>query len=41
MLETEHGPMRDEFIRRGLRFSQLRLLVALKETGQISAAAGQ
>ncbi|MGF1553160.1 MAG: LysR family transcriptional regulator [Paracoccaceae bacterium] len=32
---------RDELIRQGLRFSQLRLLVALEDTGQVSAAAAQ
>lgn len=37
---TETSP-RDELIRRGLRFSQLRLLAALEDTGQISAAAAQ
>lgn len=49
-IEIEPTPMptpkpdpaqRDEWIRRGLRFSQLRLMVALAETGQISAAAAQ
>lgn len=34
-------PVRDELIRRGLRLSQLRLLVALQETGQVSGAAAQ
>ncbi|NIR46836.1 MAG: LysR family transcriptional regulator, partial [Gemmatimonadetes bacterium] len=28
-------------VRQGLRFSQLRLLVALRETGQMSGAAAQ
>ncbi|MGR3460484.1 MAG: LysR family transcriptional regulator [Roseovarius sp.] len=32
---------RDELIRRGLRLPQLRLLVALRETGQVSGAAAQ
>jgi DNA-binding transcriptional LysR family regulator len=32
---------RDHLIRQGLRFSQLRLLVALAETGQMSGAAAQ
>lgn len=32
---------RDRLIRQGLRFSQLRLLVALEETGQMSGAAAQ
>jgi len=37
-----HGQMlRDEFIRRGMRLPQLRLLVALKDTGQVSSAAAQ
>lgn len=31
----------DELVRRGLRFSQLRLMVALADSGQISAAAAQ
>ncbi|WP_158971375.1 LysR family transcriptional regulator [Chachezhania sediminis] len=34
-------PTRDLLVRQGLRFSQLRLLVALAETGQVSAAAAQ
>lgn len=34
------GPQ-DEFIRRGLRLTHLRLLVALQETGQISGAASK
>ncbi|MDF2234801.1 LysR family transcriptional regulator [Albimonas sp. CAU 1670] len=34
-------PRRDALLRRGLRFSQLRLLAALAETGRISAAAAQ
>lgn len=42
---TPHSPprqhLRDELIRRGLRLPQLRLLVALRETGQVSAAAAQ
>lgn len=38
---TEPGVARDQLIRRGLRFPQLRLLVALQETGQISGAAAQ
>ena len=33
--------LRDEFIRRGMRLPQLRLLVALKDTGQVSSAAAQ
>ena len=33
--------LRDELIRRGLRLPQLRLLVALLETGQVSGAAAQ
>ncbi|WP_172330935.1 LysR family transcriptional regulator [Mangrovicoccus sp. HB161399] len=41
MDQGERTGTRDDFIRRGLRFSQLRLLVALKETGQVSAAASQ
>ncbi|WP_108262044.1 amidase family protein [Mangrovicoccus ximenensis] len=41
MDQGERTGTRDDFIRRGLRFSQLRLLVALKETGQVSAAAAQ
>lgn len=32
-------PLKDELIRRGLRLPQLRLLVALRENGQVSAAA--
>ena len=32
---------RDELVRKGLRFSQIRLMAALEETGQISAAAAQ
>ena len=32
---------RDKLIRQGLKFSQLRLLVALEETGQMSGAAAQ
>lgn len=39
MAVAEAAARHDEFIRRGLRFTQLRLLVALQETGQISAAA--
>ncbi|WP_206078272.1 LysR family transcriptional regulator [Poseidonocella sp. HB161398] len=39
--QGDRADLRDDFIRRGLRFSQLRLLVALKETGQVSAAAAQ
>ena len=36
------GPAaRDELIRRGLRLPQLRLLVALRDTGQVSGAAAQ
>ena len=35
------GHKRDELIRRGLRLPQLRLLVALRETGQVSGAAAQ
>jgi DNA-binding transcriptional LysR family regulator len=31
----------DELVRKGLRFPQLRLMVALEETGQISSAAAQ
>lgn len=31
----------DEFIRKGLRFSQLRLMVALRDIGQVSGAAAQ
>jgi len=34
-------PTRDILVRQGLRFSQLRLLAALAETGQVSAAAAQ
>ncbi|WP_238372436.1 LysR family transcriptional regulator [Heliomarina baculiformis] len=34
-------PVRDELIRRGLRLPQLRLLVAVKETGKVSSAAAQ
>ena len=34
-------PVRDELIRRGLRLPQLRLLVALQDTGQVSGAAAQ
>ena len=34
-------PVRDMLVRQGLRFSQLRLLAALAETGQVSAAAAQ
>ena len=34
-------PVRDELIRRGLRLSQLRLLVAIQDTGQVSGAAAQ
>ena len=34
-------PARDELIRRGLRLPQLRLLVALHDTGQVSGAAAQ
>ncbi|WP_298500343.1 LysR family transcriptional regulator [uncultured Maritimibacter sp.] len=33
--------LRDHLVRQGLRFSQLRLLVALSETGQMSGAAAQ
>jgi DNA-binding transcriptional LysR family regulator len=33
--------VRDSLVRRGLRFSQLRLLVGLQDSGQISAAAAQ
>ena len=33
--------LRDELIRRGLRLPQLRLLVALRETGMVSGAAAQ
>ena len=33
--------VKDELIRRGLRLPQLRLLVALSDTGQVSAAATQ
>ena len=33
--------VKDELIRRGLRLPQLRLLVALRDTGQVSAAATQ
>ena len=38
MTETER---QDRLIRRGLRLSQLRLLLALADTGQVSAAAAQ
>lgn len=42
VLPQGSGPvLRDELIRRGLRLSQLRLLVALQETGQVSGAAAQ
>lgn len=37
----EPVPGRDLLVRKGLRFSQLRLLVALEETGQVSGAAAQ
>ena len=40
-IETVAPSRRDELLRRGLRFSQLRLLVALAETGRVSAAAAQ
>jgi DNA-binding transcriptional LysR family regulator len=33
--------LRDSLVRRGLRFSQLRLIVSLQDTGQISAAAAR
>lgn len=36
---TEPGLRRDVLIRKGLRFPQLRLMVALQDTGQISGAA--
>tara|TARA_R110000751_G_scaffold47261_8_gene105934 strand:+ start:9602 stop:10597 length:996 start_codon:yes stop_codon:yes gene_type:complete len=39
--EEVSAPRRDELLRRGLRFSQLRLLAALAETGRISSAAAQ
>ncbi|MBE3638591.1 LysR family transcriptional regulator [Mangrovicoccus sp. HB182678] len=41
MSDGDRAGGRDDLVRRGLRFSQLRLLAALKETGQISAAAAQ
>lgn len=41
MPHTENPSLRDHLIRQGLRFSQLRLLVALEETGQMSGAATQ
>ena len=36
---TEPGLRRDVLIRKGLRFPQLRIMVALQDTGQISGAA--
>lgn len=40
MSRTPYTPLdQDALVRRGLRFSQLRLMVALKEIGQISGAA--
>ncbi|MGI3170607.1 LysR family transcriptional regulator [Pseudooceanicola sp. C21-150M6] len=41
MRETPQNTLRDDLIRRGLRLPQLRLLVALEDTGQVSAAAAQ
>ncbi|MGR3454076.1 LysR family transcriptional regulator [Pseudooceanicola sp.] len=41
MPQNVSPPVRDHLIRQGLRFSQLRLLVALEETGQMSGAAAQ
>lgn len=38
---TRRDPLPDELVRRGLRFPQLRLMVALQETGRISDAAAQ
>lgn len=35
------APQRDELVRKGLKLSHLRLLCALKETGQMGAAAAQ
>ena len=41
-LAAPHGHLlRDELVRRGLRLPQLRLLVALEDTGQVSGAAAQ
>ncbi|AXS42719.1 LysR family transcriptional regulator [Breoghania sp. L-A4] len=41
MSEAPEMPDRDYLVRRGLRFSHLRLIAALKESGQISAAAAR
>lgn len=41
MTSSVSGISRDHLIRQGLRFSQLRLLVALEESGQMSGAAAQ
>lgn len=42
MAERRPGPATtDRLVRRGLKFSQLRLLAALRDTGQVSAAAQQ
>ena len=40
-VQRETPFLRDDLIRRGLRLPQLRLLVALRETGQVSGAAAQ